>query len=85
MKQFLTEKSWETGDIKCLMGLCCLSDQNLHKVHDKSIQGCIFYQTNLLTYDQSSTQRSFPAVMSNQTHLFCNDTKMFNKLTIQEF
>ena len=32
------------GDIKCLMWECAVYDQNLHKVHDKSFQGCTIYQ-----------------------------------------
>ena len=72
MEHWLTEKSWETGDIKCLMGLCCLWP-NLHKVHE-NFPGCIL--PNLLVNDQSPTQRGFPAVMSNR-YTCLQNTRMF--------
>ena len=57
---------------------CEVQQPDLHKVHDESFQK--WNQPAAWQNDQSSTQRSLPAVMSN-LHLSAKDQDVFNKLT----
>ena len=78
-KTFTHQNRFGSRGLSVPDGKCEVNDQNLHKVLWQIFPG-VHILPPAWQYDQSSAQRSFPAVMSNVT-LVCKIPGCFNKMT----